>query len=104
MFAVIETGGRQYKVTPGLALNVDRLPDAEGSTVQFERVLMVGDEGNVTVGNPIVANAKVTAHVIEHGRDEKIIVFRYKAKSNYRRRTGHRQPHTKVRITEILPG
>jgi large subunit ribosomal protein L21 len=103
MFAVIESGGRQYKVAPGAALTVDRLPDEPGSTVEF-RVLMVGDEGNVTVGNPVVANAKVMAHVIEHGRDEKIIVFRYKAKSNYRRRTGHRQPHTRVRITEILPG
>ncbi len=104
MFAVIEAGGRQYKVAPGTAVNIDRLQDEPGSTVEFTKVLMVGDEGNVTVGNPVVANAKVLAHVLEHGRDEKIVVFRYKAKSNYRRRTGHRQPHTRIRITEILPG
>jgi large subunit ribosomal protein L21 len=104
MFAVIEAGGRQYKVAPGTALSVDRLLGEPGSTVEFSKVLMVGDEGKVTVGNPVVANAKVLAHVLEHGRDAKIVVFRYKAKSNYRRRTGHRQPHTKVRITEILPG
>ncbi len=104
MFAVIETGGRQYKVAPGTAVNVDRLPIEPGTTVEFDRVLMVGEEGRVTVGNPVVPNAKVLAHVLEHGRDEKIVVFRYKAKSNYRRRTGHRQPHTRVRITEILPG
>jgi large subunit ribosomal protein L21 len=104
MFAVIESGGRQYKVAAGSAVTVDRLPNEPGSTVEFDRVLMVGDEGNVTLGNPVVANAKVRAHVIEHGRDDKIVVFRYKAKSNYRRRTGHRQPHTKIRVTEILPG
>jgi large subunit ribosomal protein L21 len=72
--------------------------------VEFDRVLMIGDEGGVTLGNPVVANAKVLAHVLEQGRDKKLIVFRYKAKANYRRRTGHRQPHTRIRITEILPG
>jgi large subunit ribosomal protein L21 len=104
MFAIVETGGKQYKVTPGLALNVERLTEEPGATVELDRVLMIGDEGgDVKVGNPFIGGAKVTAHVLEHGRAKKIIVFKYKAKSNYRRRTGHRQELTRLRITDILP-
>lgn len=105
MFAVIETGGKQYKVAPGAALAVERLHGEPGSTVELDRVLMIGENGQVTVGSPAIQGAKVLAYVIEQGRGDKITVFKYKAKSNYRRRTGHRQQLTRLRVTEILaPG
>jgi large subunit ribosomal protein L21 len=103
MFAIIETGGKQYKVEPGTAIDVERLESEPGSTIEFDRVLMVsGDDGQVEVGKPYLAGTKVVAHVLKQGRGEKIIVFRYKAKSNYRRRTGHRQAQTRVRVAEIV--
>jgi large subunit ribosomal protein L21 len=102
MFAVIETGGKQYKVAPGAAVAVETLPSEPGATVEFDRVLMLGDEDNSLVGAPLIAGAKVLGHVIEQGRGQKIRVFKYKAKSNYRRKTGHRQNLTRVRITEIV--
>jgi large subunit ribosomal protein L21 len=104
MFAVIETGGKQYKVAPGTAVSVERLTAEPGATVEFDRVLMIGDDGNVEVGNPIVADAKVVAHVLEQKRGDKLTVFKYKAKSNYRRKTGHRQALTRVRVAEIVRG
>lgn len=104
MFAVIETGGKQYRVAPGTAVAVERLAAEPGASVEFDRVLMIGDEGQVVVGNPVVADAKVVAHVIEHKRGDKITVFKYKAKSNYRRKTGHRQALTRVRVAEIVRG
>jgi large subunit ribosomal protein L21 len=102
MFAIIETGGKQYKVAPGTSLAIEKLPADPGETVEFDHVLMVGDEDDVTVGNPLVAGAKVLAHVLEQGRGKKIIVFKYRSKSNYRRRTGHRQSLTRVRVSEIV--
>jgi len=104
MFAIIESGGKQYRVAPGAALEVERLGSEPGATVEFDRVLLIGDDGAVQVGSPTVAGAKVLAHVLDHDRGEKVIVFKYKAKSNYRRRTGHRQALTRVRITEIVRG
>ena len=104
MFAIIESGGKQYRVAPGAALEVERLGSEPGATVEFDRVLLIGDDGEVQVGSPTVAGAKVLAHVLDHDRGEKVIVFKYKAKSNYRRRTGHRQELTRVRITEIVRG
>jgi len=104
MFAIIESGGKQYRVAPGAALEVERLGSEPGATVEFDRVLLIGDDGEVQVGSPTVAGAKVLAHVLDHGRGEKVLVFKYKAKSNYRRRTGHRQELTRVRITEIVRG
>ena len=104
MFAIIESGGKQYRVAPGAALEVERLGSEPGATVEFDRVLLIGDDGAVQVGSPTVAGAKVLAHVLDHDRGEKLIVFKYKAKSNYRRRTGHRQELTRVRITEIVRG
>lgn len=104
MFAIIESGGKQYRAVPGAALEVERLGSEPGATVEFDRVLLIGDDGEVQVGSPTVAGAKVLAHVLDHDRGEKVIVFKYKAKSNYRRRTGHRQALTRVRITEIVRG
>jgi large subunit ribosomal protein L21 len=104
MFAIIETGGKQYKVAPGSAVTVERLAADPGETVEFDRVLVVGDGEDVAVGTPTVAGAKVVAHVLANDRGKKIVVFRYKAKSNYRRRTGHRQSQTRLRVAEIVRG
>ena len=101
MYAIIKTGGKQYRVTEGDVLNIEKLEAAEGEVVAFDRVLTVVSNGDVKIGTPVVAGAKVTAKVVAHGKDKKILVFKYKAKSNYRRRQGHRQPFTKVVIEKI---
>lgn len=101
MYAVIETGGKQYKVAEGDAIYVEKLAAPVGEQVVLDRVLLVNKDGNVVVGTPVVANAQVTAKVEEHGKGEKIIVFKYKPKKNYRRKTGHRQPFTKLLIEKI---
>ncbi len=101
MYAIIQTGGKQYKVAEGDVVRVEKLAAAEGETVEFDRVLTVVKEGEVIVGKPVVEGAKVTAKVEAQGKDKKILVFKYKAKSNYRRRQGHRQPFTKVVIEKI---
>lgn len=101
MYAVVETGGKQYKVAPGDTLEVERLPVEAGATIELDRVLLVaGDEG-VEVGRPLVAGARVLAEVVEQTKGDKIIVFRYKRKVRYRRKTGHRQRLTRLRIKEI---
>ena len=101
MYAVIETGGKQYKVQEGDVVFIEKLEADEGSVVTFEKVLAVSSEGNVTFGSPIVASASVNGKVLGHGKDKKIIIFKYKAKKNYRNKTGHRQPYTKVQIDKI---
>lgn len=101
MYAIIETGGKQYRVTEGDVLTIEKIEATEGQTFEFDRVLTVVKDGEVVIGKPLVANAKVTAEVVAHGKGKKILVFKYKAKSNYRRRQGHRQPFTKVRIEKI---
>ncbi len=101
MYAVIETGGKQYKVQEGDVVFIEKLEADEGSAVTFDKVLAVSSEGNVSFGSPVVANATVNGKVLGHGKDKKIIVFKYKAKKNYRNKTGHRQPYTKVQIDKI---
>ena len=101
MYAIIETGGKQYRVSEGDVILIEKLDVAEGETFAFERVLTVVKDGNVQVGKPYVASAKVSGKVVTHGKGRKILVFKYKAKSNYRRRQGHRQPFTKVVIEKI---
>lgn len=101
MYAIIETGGKQYRVSEGDVLTIEKLEIGEGETVEFDRVLTVVKEGELLLGKPVVADAKVTAKVLAHGKGKKILVFKYKAKSNYRRRQGHRQPFTKVVIEKI---
>jgi len=100
-YAVIETGGKQYRVGVGDRIAVERLTAEAGSDIDFERVLLVGGDGATRIGTPVVDGAKVTAHVDEHDRGEKIIVFKFKAKKRYRRRTGHRQELTRLTITGI---
>lgn len=101
MYAIIKTGGKQYRVAEGDVLNVEKLNVEAGEEVVFEEVLTVVNEADVKIGQPVVEGAKVVAKVVEHGKGEKILVFKYKAKSNYRKRQGHRQPYTKVEISKI---
>jgi large subunit ribosomal protein L21 len=101
MYAIIQTGGKQYRVSEGDVVFVEKIEALDGEAVEFDRVLTVVTEGNVVIGQPLVAGAKVTGKVLSQGKDKKIFVFKYKAKSNYRRRQGHRQPFTKVVIEKI---
>lgn len=101
MYAIVETGGKQYRVAEGESITVERLSAGEGEEVTLDRVLLVAREGGVKVGTPFVAGAKVTATVTEVGKHPKIFVFKYKPKKNYRRRYGHRQPYTRLKITKI---
>ena len=101
MYAIIKTGGKQYRVSEGDVITIEKLDVAAEGTVSFDEVATVVKDGDVKVGTPLVDGAKVTGTVLEHGKAKKILVFKYKAKSNYRRRQGHRQPFTKVRIEKI---
>ena len=100
-YAIVKTGGKQVKVEVGQAIYVEKLDVEAGSEVVFDEVLTVVADSDVKIGKPVVDGAKVTAKVVEHGKAEKIFVFKYKAKSNYRKRQGHRQPFTKVEISKI---
>lgn len=103
MYAIVETGGKQYRVQPGDTIAVERLTGEPGETLDLDRVLLIGGDGErARVGAPGVDGAVVRAEVVEHARGEKIIVFRYKSKVRYRRKTGHRQALTRLRITDIL--
>ena len=102
IYAIVRTGGKQYKVAPGDTLEVERLSAEEGSTVELEDVLLVADEKGTKVGEPTVAGAKVIAEVLGENRHRKIIVFKYKPKVRYRRKKGHRQVHTRLAIKEIV--
>ena len=102
MYAIIEACGKQYKVSKGDVVFFEKLDAEEGKTVKFDKVILISDEGKkVEVGAPYVKGAKVEGKVVAHGKAKKIIVFKYKAKKNYRRKQGHRQPYTKVEITSI---
>ena len=100
MYAIIETGGKQVRVEEGQAIYIEKLNAEAGETVTFEKVLFVGGE-SVKVGSPVVEGATVTAKVEKQGRAKKITVFKYKAKKNYRKKQGHRQPYTKVTVEKI---
>ena len=102
MFAVIKTGGKQYKVAPNDILRVEKIAAQPGDTIELDAVLAVGGEAGVTLGAPLVEGAMVAAEVIEQGRADKIIVFKKKRRKNHRRRNGHRQHETVLRVTEIL--
>lgn len=101
MYAIIETGGKQYKVQEGDVINVELLHAEAGETVVIDKVLMVNKDGQLAVGAPYVAGAKVNLTVEENGKGKKIVVFKYKAKKNSRRKKGHRQPYTKVTVAKI---
>ena len=101
MFAIIETGGKQYKVNEGDIIFIEKLEAAEDAEVKFDRVLAVSDNGSITVGAPCVEGASVTAKVLKNGRGKKIYVMKYKSKKNEKKKIGHRQPYTKVQIVKI---
>ena len=101
MYAIIKTGGKQYKVSEGDVLTVEKLAEAEGEADVYDEVLTVVRDADIKGGKPVVEGAKVTGKVEAQGKDKKILVFKYKAKSNYRKRQGHRQPFTKVVIEKI---
>lgn len=101
MHAIIETGGKQYKVAEGDVVFIEKLPNEAGDTVTFDKVLAILDEDKATFGAPMVEGAKVDASVVKNGRGKKIMIFKYNAKKGYRRRQGHRQAYTKVQIGKI---
>ena len=101
MFAIIQTGGKQYKVTEGEIIFVEKLEVNEGDTVKFDCVKALSDENGFKVGTPTVEGACVTAKVVKNGKSKKIYVLKYKAKKNEKKKTGHRQPYTKVQIEKI---
>jgi large subunit ribosomal protein L21 len=102
MYAVIETGGKQYRVQEGDVLFVEKIDAEEGQVIDFDKVLVLSKEGDLTVGKPFIEGAKVEGSVLEQGKSKKIVVFKYKAKKNYRKKQGHRQPFTKVKIEKIV--
>ncbi len=102
IYAIIETGGKQYKVTSGQTIDVERLDVAEGKTVDLERVLLIADGDKVTIGTPIIDGAKVVATSQGEGKGKKVIVFKYKPKVRYRKKTGHRQLYTRLIIDKIV--
>ena len=101
MYAIIKTGGKQYKVAEGDEVIVEKLEVAEGDSVTFDEVLAIVDGENVKIGTPKVEGAKVSGKVVKNGKGPKIRIFKFKHKTNYRRRAGHRQPFTKVKIEKI---
>jgi large subunit ribosomal protein L21 len=103
MYAVVNTGGKQYKVQQGEVLRVEKIPGDVGSPVTFDRVLMFSDGENVSIGQPVLDNVAVEGHIVEQGKAKKIIVFKYKKRKRYRRKQGHRQTFTAVQIDSIAP-
>lgn len=102
MYAIIETGGKQYKVQEGDAIRVEKLDTTEGEAIKFEKVLLISDDGKLNVGKPYVEGALVEGIVESQGKEKKIIVFKFKRKEDYRRKQGHRQPYTQVKIEKIV--
>lgn len=101
MFAVIETGGKQYKVAPGQKMKIEKLETPAGDALVFDKVLMVAEGENVKIGAPYVADAKVEAKVVRQGHEKTVIVFKYSSKTRFRKKKGHRQKFTEVEITGI---
>jgi len=99
--AIIETGGKQYVVTNDSVLTVEKLSAKTGDTITFDKVLLVDDGSKASVGNPYVSGAKVTAELLEEGRDDKVTVIHYRQKSRYYKKRGHRQPYSKIKITQL---
>jgi len=102
MYAIIETGGKQYRVQEGDVLRVEKLEIADGETIKFDKVLLVADEGKLNVGKPYVDGAIVEGLVEKQGKAKKIIIFKYKPKKDYRKKQGHRQPFTQIKIEKIV--
>lgn len=104
MYAVIESGGKQHRVVPGETLNLEKLEIATGESIDFDKVLMIGDGENVTLGAPYVVGGIVTAEVVSHGRDKKVTIIKFRRRKHHRKQMGHRQWYTEVKITAIQAG
>lgn len=104
MYAIFRTGGKQFRAEPGATIRIPSIVAEPGDTVTFDEVLLGSNEGDIKLGAPLVGGAAVHAEVVAHGRGEKIIVFKHKRRKNYRRKAGHRQKYTEVRISEINLG
>jgi large subunit ribosomal protein L21 len=104
MFAVVETGGKQYKVEPESVIRVEKLEGEKGDEITMENILAVESKGEMKVGNPYVKNARVKAEIVNQGKGKKIVVFKYKPKKRIRVKTGHRQHYTTLRVKEIIAG
>jgi len=101
MFAVFKSGGKQFRAEPGAQIRIPSLDAEPGDSVTFDEVLLASSDGDVKVGDPVVSGAKVTAEVVRHGRDKKIIVFKRKRRKGYRKKQGHRQGFTEIRVDEV---
>jgi len=101
MFAIIETGGKQYKVSPGSKIKVEKIDAEKGGNFVFDKVLLISDDKNVEIGEPYIKGVKVEAKVLGEGRSKKIIVFRYHSKTRYRKKKGHRQPFSEFEILKV---
>jgi large subunit ribosomal protein L21 len=104
MYAVIATGGKQYRVTQDGVLRIEKLDAEPGATVEFDRVLLIGEGAEVKLGKPLVAGGKVTATVVRHGKGRKVAVVKFKRRAHYLRQKTHRQPFTEVKVTAISAG
>ena len=104
VYAIVRTGGKQYRVTPGDLIDVEKLPTYKGAKVELPEVLLLSRDGEVTVGSPLVPDAKVMGEVEDQGRGVKLVVFKFKAKTRHRKKTGHRQLYTRLRVKDILVG
>jgi large subunit ribosomal protein L21 len=102
MYAVIETGGKQYRVQPGDTVVVETLPGESGDAVEFSRVLLISDDESVAVGRPVIEGARVTGQIVEQVLGEKLTVYKFKRRKNYRKRNGHRQQYTAVKIENVV--
>jgi large subunit ribosomal protein L21 len=101
MYAVIQTGGKQYRAMPGNELKIEKVPGAVGDPVHFEKVLFTADGENIQVGSPYLDHIKVIGRITRQAKDRKIVVFKFKRRKNHRKKTGHRQSYTQVKIEEI---
>ena len=104
MYAVIESGGKQHRVEPGEVLRLEKLDASEGETVNFDKVMMIGEGENIQIGTPFVDGGAVTAEVVSHGRGDKVTIIKMRRRKHYRRQAGHRQYFTEVKIKEISGG
>ena len=101
MYAVVRSGGKQVRVTPGQSVRVERIPGAVGDTVELADVLLIGGEGSPKIGTPLVPGAKVVGTIADQGRGTKLTIFKFKRRKNYRRKQGHRQPYTLIHVERI---
>lgn len=102
MYAIIKTGGKQYKVAEGDEIYVEKLEGEAGDKVRFDQVLAISNDEGLNVGSPLLEDTAIEAEILKQGKGKKLVIFKYKAKKGYRRKSGHRQPYTKVKITEFV--